>query len=316
MLDVAADLQVNQYIPPSWLWGNALLLSDLSDLSLEAEQPLLYYYEQLQQLQNAQGEKAPFAYAKLAEWDVAREDLFEPHRYWYRKGHPSKTEREMARWSAHSLIGIAGEAAGAELLAQLPAGLQLELHKEQRSIPEVNWRKLVRQFAQSSRSTFLKESIHRPSKRYGTRPGVRVRRQQRLLVGVDTSGSVSSEEQQAFFEEIRFLNRTGADIRIAEFDTEIQRVYPYRGHQPDFVVGGGGTNFLPILEYANAQGPWDGVILFTDGFAPIPGTGIRSPLLWVITGQGLAPETSMFKALPGMKLKLKGGIEKSAKFAV
>ncbi|MBK7406831.1 MAG: hypothetical protein IPJ40_01410 [Saprospirales bacterium] len=303
LFGVAADLQLNQYIPPSWLWSNALLLTALSDFPLEPEQSVSHYYTQLALLKADEGKRFPQAYAKLTEWYAQREILFESHRHWYRSGRQPKSEKEMARWSARSLVRIAGETAGTQALAQLPNGLRLELDREQTSVPEINWRKLIRQFAQSSRSTFLKETIHRPSKRYGTTPGVRVRRRQRLLVGVDTSGSVSREEQQAFFQEIRFLSRTSADITLAEFDAEIQRVYPYRGQMPDFVVGGGGTNFLPILEYANTHGPWDGVILFTDGFAPIPKIGVRPPLLWGITRQGLAPGTPMYQALPGIKLK-------------
>jgi len=316
LFDIAADLQVNQYIPADWLWENPVLLSDLADLPLDTGQSLYYYYEQLVELQGEDGKDHPKAYGKLAEWEAEQGLLFESHRYWSRSRRTSKTEREMIHWSTRSLLGVAGKGAGPEALAQLPEGLRMELSKERETAPVLNWRRLIRQFSQSSRSTFLKETVHRPSKRYGTRPGVRVRRRHRLLVGVDTSGSVSQKEQQAFFQEIRFLSRTGASISLAEFDAEIQRVYTYRGKQPDFVVGGGGTNFLSVLEYANTQGPWDGVILFTDGFAPIPGIGIRFPLLWVITAQGLASETSLFKALPGMKLKLQEGIEKSAKFTL
>ena len=305
LFDLAADLQINAYIPPTWLWEEALRLSDLPGFPLDPEQPLTHYYEQMEHLWADEGRKFPLAHAKLTEWHARRALLFESHRYWYRTDQQPVAEREMARWSARSLIRIAGEAAGAQAIAQLPAGMILELSETPAPEPQIHWRKLVRQFAQSSRSTYLKETIHRPSKRYGTTPGVRVRRRQRLLVGVDTSGSVSRKEQAAFFQEIRFLSRTGADITLAEFDADLQRVSPYRGQQPGFLIGGGGTNFLPILEYANTSGPWDGVILFTDGFAPIPQIGIRPPLLWVITAQGLAPATPMFQALPGVKLRLR-----------
>ena len=197
----------------------------------------------------------------------------------------------------------------------MPGPLRLELEKERPAPePEIHWRKLLRQFAQSSRSTVLKETIHRPSRRYGIIPGIRVRRKQRLLVAVDTSGSVSKEEQSAFFREIRFLARTGAEITLLEFDAAVQQISKYRGRQPGFLLGGGGTNFLPVLEYANTSGHWDGVIVFTDGFAPTPRMGIRPPVLWAITAGGLSPATPMYRALPGMKLKLREGTEKIANF--
>jgi predicted metal-dependent peptidase len=284
LFDLAADLQVNAFVPEGWLWEGALRREDLSDFPLPTS-ALAQYYHSLQTLAQDGGRQHPLAFAQLSVWRQRRETLFESHRKW------RQADRLDVYYSARFLkrqvalrMNLAGEAS-----VQTPA---------------IHWRKLLRQFAQSSRSTFLKETIHRPSKRYGTSPGIRVRRKQRLLVAVDTSGSVSREEQTAFFEEIRFLGRTGADITLLEFDEDIQKVYRYGGQRPSFLLGGGGTNFLPVLEYANDKGPWDGAIIFTDGFAPIPRLGMRLPVLWAITANGLSPATHMYQALPGMKLKL------------
>lgn len=313
----AADLVVNQYIPRSWLLEDAVLPDRLADFPLEPHQSLLYYYEKLAALLADGGRQYPRAFSALMYWYEHRGILFESHDSWYNTSPGQKLDKELARWSARSLIRQTAVAEGEKALAQLPAALRLELGKEPPGpSQEVHWRKLLRQFAQSSRSTYLKETIRRPSKRYGTTPGIRLRRRQRLLVAVDTSGSVSKEEQAAFFEEIRFLGHTGAEITLLEFDTDIQQVSKYKGRQPAFLLGGGGTNFLPVLEYANKSGPWDGLILFTDGFAPIPRQGIRPPVLWAITAGGLSPSTSMYRALPGLKLKLREGVEKSNTFGV
>ncbi|MBK6902483.1 MAG: hypothetical protein IPH04_06655 [Saprospirales bacterium] len=315
--DVAADLAVNQFIPTHWLPEDAVLPGGLAEFPLAPHQSLLHYYEKLEALLADGGRQYPMAFSTLMQWYEHRETLFESHDSWYRSSPGKKLDKELARWSARSLIRQTAVAAGEKALAQLPAALRLELGKEAPGpSQEINWRKLLRQFAQSSRSTYLKETIRRPSKRYGTTPGIRLRRRQRLLVAVDTSGSVSKEEQAAFFEEIRFLGHTGAEITLLEFDLEIQQISKYKGRQPAFLLGGGGTSFLPVLEYANKSGPWDGVILFTDGFAPIPRLGIRPPILWAITAGGLSPATSMYRALPGLKLKLREGVEKSNIFGV
>lgn len=295
LFDVAADLQANAHVPAAWHWPGAVRREDLAGFPIDDALSLFAIYEKLEMLSADAGRQFPAAFAQLMAWKEAAEALFEPHRQW-RNG--NRIGREMSRWSAYTLLQLAEREA--------PAGMQLFWKKEQEEQPaQVHWRKLLRQFAQSSRSTWIKDTIHRPSKRYGVHPGVRVRRRQRLLVAVDTSGSLSREEQAGFFSEIRFLARTGAEVTILEFDSEVKRVYPYRGQRPAFLVGGGDTNFLPVLEYANAGERWDGLIVFTDGFAPIPRIGIRPPVLWVITAQGLSPATGMYQSLPGLKLKIR-----------
>jgi len=306
LLDVAADLQANQYIPAAWLPENAVLLSDLTDFPCKGEQSVFYYCDQMEALRADEGRQYPLAFRKWTEWYEQRESLFDSHNAWYDRSPAKRVEEELARWSARSLVRQAAVAAGEKVTGNLPASLRLGLEEERRERePSVHWRKLLRQFAQSSRKTVLAETIHRPSKRYGVHPGIRVKRRQRLLVAVDTSGSVSREERSAFFGELRFLARTGAEITLLEFDAAVQQISKYKGRQPDFVLGGGGTSFLPPLEYANKNGPWDGVILFTDGFAPTPRIGVRSPVLWAITSRGLSPATPMYQALPGLKFKLR-----------
>ena len=312
--DVAADMQANEYNHPQWLPVNAVRLGELADFPLEANQTVFHYYDRVQSLWTDGGRQYPLSYSKLQQWHEQREWLFESHNGWFLPKAIRRVDKELARLAARSLILQAAAAAGEKALGQLPLPLRLELEKEPEPRPAIHWRKLLRQFGRSSRSTLLKETIHRPSKRYRTTPGIRVRRRQRLLLGVDTSGSVSREEQAAFFSEIDFLARTGAELTLVEFDSEVQHVSKYKGRRPAFLLGGGGTNFIPVLEYANRSGPWDGVILFTDGFAPTPRLDLRFPLLWAITSQGLPTATPMFRALPGRKLKLREGSEKNANF--
>ena len=45
-----------------------------------------------------------------------------------------------------------------------------------------------------------------------------------MLVGVDTSGSVSSEELVEFMNELAHMHKTGNQITVAQFDTQITDV--------------------------------------------------------------------------------------------
>lgn len=167
---------------------------------------------------------------------------------------------------------------------------------------EVSWRRVVRLFGTTSERTYLKNTIARPSKRYGTCPGLRVKRRTDLLVALDCSGSVPTEDIALFFSEVHGLYRRGAVVTIVEFDTRVASEYPYRGTPPKMVGGRGGTSFEPAIERANELRP-DGLITFTDGEAPAPKTRSRVPMLWVLSREGRSLDEATH--LPGRRIKLR-----------
>ena len=156
--------------------------------------------------------------------------------------------------------------------------------------PKVDWRRALHIFSASSRRTKVVHTMKRVSKRYGTRPGIKIKRFQKMAVAIDTSGSVSDDQLSIFFSEIHGMWRNGAEVEIIECDAAIQRHYPYRGKLPEFVSGRGGTAFDPVFEFLrkNRQMQFDGCIYLTDGYADEP--EIRPPckLIWVITPDGNA----------------------------
>jgi predicted metal-dependent peptidase len=167
---------------------------------------------------------------------------------------------------------------------------------------EVPWRRVLRLFGATSERTYLKNTIARPSKRYGTCPGIRVRRKTDVVVAVDTSGSVDVEDIALFFGEIHAMWRRGAHVVVLECDAAVVREYPYRGAPPSTVGGRGGTSFDPAIARANTLRP-DALIYFTDGEAPAPERKARMPVLWVLSSAGRATDEA--EHLPGRRVKLK-----------
>ncbi len=163
--------------------------------------------------------------------------------------------------------------------------------------PELPWRRLLRLFIAQSGRTHIKNTLSRPSKRYGTVPGTKVRRRHKLTIAVDTSGSVSDEDLQTFFGEIYAVWRRGATVQVVEADAAVARHYEYRGVTPKAVGGRGGTSFDPAIRWSNANVA-DGLVYFTDGFAPSPTIESRCPILWVITEGGSTD------GLPGRTVRL------------
>ena len=67
--------------------------------------------------------------------------------------------------------------------------------------------------------------------------GVKVQRLQRLLVAVDTSGSIDQKMLQEFFAEIQGTWKVGATVVLVECDEQVQRSYDCRGEPPKAVKG-------------------------------------------------------------------------------
>ncbi|GIJ46586.1 hypothetical protein Val02_34720 [Virgisporangium aliadipatigenens] len=182
----------------------------------------------------------------------------------------------------------------------LPGGL-LEIVDAIVRPPEVPWRRVLRMFGATAERTRLRSTVTRPSKRYGTTPGVRVRRSTELVVAVDTSGSVDERSLTAFFAEIHALWRRGVAVTVLEADTVVQREYPYRGRPPGQVAGRGGTGFDAAIVRANALAP-DGLVYLTDGWAPRPVVSARMPVLWALCASDVPPDGE----LPGRRVRLTG----------
>ena len=168
--------------------------------------------------------------------------------------------------------------------------------------PNVNWRRMLRLFMASSMRTFLKSTIQRVSKRYGTAPGIKIKRYHKVLVVIDTSGSIDLEQLNEFFSEIYHIWKRGAEVMVLECDVEIHNSYIYKGQLPEAIKGRGGTDFNPPLQFANEVYKPDAIIYFTDGFAAAPEIKSLAPLMWLVSQEGVSEEE--WDYLPGRKIKM------------
>jgi len=208
------------------------------------------------------------------------------------------------QYAVGSLLLRARERMPPHQWGSLPAALlsQLDLIAAERQ-PKLDWKRMVRIFCASSGRTRIKHTVKRVSKRYGTRPGIKVQRLQRLLVAVDTSGSVDQEMLEIFFTEIHAVWRSGASVHVVECDAAVGRDYNYSGRPPRELSGGGGTDFEPVFDWMRKQRPFDGCLYLTDGFGEPPRTPPRCRLLWVVTGDGdIDPEGLPFG--PSVQLRI------------
>ena len=66
--------------------------------------------------------------------------------------------------------------------------------------PVFNWKRYFRRLIGNSISSEIQSTRMRPSKRFPDAKGIRLKRKPNILVGVDTSGSVSMEELNDYLE--------------------------------------------------------------------------------------------------------------------
>lgn len=98
-----------------------------------------------------------------------------------------------------------------------------------------------------------------------------------VIVGVDTSGSISNRELALFTSEVRQIVQDARPnkVTVLYFDTEISHVEEY--DEPDAMdiemkaYGGGGTDFRPVFNWIDAEMRTpDVVVMLTDLYGPSP----------------------------------------------
>ena len=297
LFNIAADLVVNQFIGKWNLPKSAVTLSSFPDLKLSENKSVEWYYDKIVKLksqvdkndskknnkndQNFPNESAESlkeilnnrSHSDHSKWGLAEDNQISKH-----------AETELDR-----LIVQTKDRISSSQYALLPESIKdlIKLIIEKRK-PKINWKKALKIFSSSSRKTKVKFTLKRVSKRYGTRPGIKIIRNQRMAVAIDTSASIPLDDFNIFFSEIHSMWVSGAEIEIIECDDTVQRVYDFNGNFPNFIQGRGGTDFDPVFEYINKErkNVYDGCIYLTDGFASEPRVKPRCKVFWIITPDG------------------------------
>ena len=139
--------------------------------------------------------------------------------------------------------------------------------------PRVNWRAILRSFVKASQRADKSSTIKRLNRRYAyIHPGKKARRQAKIAVSIDQSGSVSDSMLTAFYSELDKLSKL-ADFTIIPFDTKVseENVHIWKKgdrHTKERYLSGGTCFNAPTL-WVN-KNKFDGHIVLTDMEAPKP----------------------------------------------
>ena len=162
--------------------------------------------------------------------------------------------------------------------------------------PKVDWREALREFITSFCVDKDESTWRRPSRRWigddVYMPSLIGESVGRVVVAIDMSGSIGSNEVSQFLGEVRDIcDRVKPEgIDLLYWDTDVCQHEKYEQDQLDNLLGstkprgGGGTNPQCIVDYMSEKKiKAECAIVLTDGYVPNWGNGWSCPTLWGIT---------------------------------
>ena len=171
------------------------------------------------------------------------------------------------------------------------SGNLIEIIKASKVIA-LDYRKILSLFKTSILSSKRSLTRMRPSRRFGfAYMGSRYNLSTNLLIAVDVSGSVTSNSLRNFLSVINRFFKNGIEkLDVILFDHELKTKEPIpfkKAKQEVKIIGRGGTSFQPAADYYCSHPEYDGLIYFTDGYAPEPVFNTKRPIdvLWIFTGK-------------------------------
>ena len=152
---------------------------------------------------------------------------------------------------------------------------------------KIDYRKMLSFYRTSILSSKRNLTRMKPNRRYGfDAMGSKYALKSNLLVAVDVSGSISTNSLEYFYSIINRFFKYGIDsIDVLQCDCEItQEAESLKKAKKNIqITGRGGTSFQPAVDYCISKKKYDGLIYFTDGYAPFPDlSGLSIEILWIL----------------------------------
>lgn len=301
LLNMAADLEINQYIQdeykgPTWD-GLEINKKPFDALKLPEKAGTREYYKLLQQEaeQNPNGDVGKMLQAlkdqeggqsiTVTLGDGTEISVPCTHDFWKEFENLSEAEQKLIQKQIEHQLKETAESVQrsrgtipSELSSIIGALFEIEE-------PVIDWKSYIRRFNGMANKVYTKKTRRKPNRRFGDGPALKIKNKKNTLVAIDTSGSVSNADLLEFFNEIHHIHKTGTQIDIIECDAAVQRVYAYDGKKGEqiSVKGRGGTDFEPVMQYLNEHGrKYQNLIYLTDGECCAPQTNPKKPVLWVL----------------------------------
>jgi len=133
--------------------------------------------------------------------------------------------------------------------------------------PKVPWQRLLRTFLTKGMGKRVKRTWTRPSRKHPSFPGKELLKAEKIIVLVDTSGSIGEKELQRFLTEVYAIVKDVAEVVVVPWDAVVYEEQIIR-RPSDIkrikIKGGGGTVIRPALELATRKYPDSMIVILSD----------------------------------------------------
>lgn len=264
-LNVANDMEVNSYIP--------ILKQEpycyAASFGLEDQKGSKYYYEHLPEEIKNTGYK-----------------LVDDHSTWKDFQDLSEAEQQLIKEQIDYNAKQVAEhikSTGGHIPNEFSQYID-SLFKTKEAV--FNWKAYFRRLIGNSIIYYLKNTRYKSSYRFPDQPGSIIKSKPKVLVAVDTSGSINDDELSDFFTEIEHLYKSGVAVDIIEFDTRICKKFPYKGKNTKIEIKGrGGTDATEVFNFYKNTPGYSSLVIFTDGYLSVELPKV-SNVIWVIAKDG------------------------------
>ena len=292
LFNIAADLEINQYISVDMLPPGALVLDMFEDLNLKTRAGTKYYYDKLQEAQD--NSSCPTLESIL---DQMNGDSQYDHTTWEEFDDLTEADKKLVQKQIEHQMKETADAT-VKRCGSLPGELADIIRRLQKiEPPAFDWKAYLRRFVGNSSIVYTKKLRRKYNKRYSSNPGLKIKHKNHICVGVDTSGSVSNSELIEFMNELTHMHKTGHQITVVQCDTQINSVEVFNPRKDWDIKGRGGTDFQPVIDHYN-KGRYTALIYLTDGEAYTPDNCPKNTL-WVHSSR-----CSINNNLPGLKIQI------------
>jgi len=180
------------------------------------------------------------------------------------KKSPEEIERQIQKKLIESAMA-------AKQIGKLPA--ELERLVEEIAKPKVHWKRLIRSALSKGLGKSVKRTWSRPSRKMpDSYPGKETLRLGKIVVLVDTSGSIEERELKQFVGEIYAIAKEVAEVIVIPWDAKAYEPIVMKSHRDIEKVkvglkGGGGTIIRPALELVDKKyGDAQQIVILSDWY--------------------------------------------------
>ena len=294
LFNIAADLEINQYIGEDYLPEGGVTMEMFKDLDLDVRAGTDYYYKKLDEAReegncsalesilNQMDGNSIYDHPTWKDFD----ELSEADKKLVQKQieHQLKETTDVIRKRQGTVPGELAEIIN-KLMTVEP--------------PSFNWKAYLRRFVGNSSISYTKKLRRKYNKRYTANPGLKIKFKNHICVGVDTSGSVSNSELKEFMNELCHMHKTGHQITVVQCDTQINSIEVFNPRKDWEIKGRGGTDFQPVVDHYNEKKDrYTALIYLTDGEAHTPENCPKNAL-WVHSTR-----CNINEDLPGQKIQI------------